>query len=164
MTSKVTFRNLGAFTHPWLLLLLSHSVVSDSLLPHGLHHTRLPHPSLHSRVCSISCPLSWWCHSTVSSSIVLFSTCPQSFPASGSFQWVGSSHQVPKVFGAPDLASVLPMYIQCQFPLGLTGLISLLSKGISRISSSTTVWKHQLFGTQPLQSNSYICAWLLEKP
>ena len=85
MTSKVTFRNLGAFTHPWLLLLLSHSVVSDSLLPHGLHHTRLPHPSLHSRVCSISCPLSWWCHSTVSSSVACFCSCPQSFPASGSF-------------------------------------------------------------------------------
>ena len=86
-----------AFTHPWLLLLFSHSVMSGSLLPHGLHHTRLPCPSLSPRVCSISYPLSWWCHSTISSSVARFCSYPQSFPASGSFPMSRLSHQVPKV-------------------------------------------------------------------
>ena len=85
MTNKITLRNLEAFTHPWLLLLLSRSVVSDSLPTHGLHHAWLPYLSLYSRVCSISCPLSWWCHSTISSSVAHFCSCPQSFPTSGSF-------------------------------------------------------------------------------
>ena len=109
-----------------------------------------------------SCPLSRCCHPTSSSSVTLFSSCPQSFPASGSFptsQFFASSGQS---FGA--LASVLPMNIQDWFPLGLTGLISLLSKGFSRVFSSTTIWKHQFFSTQPsLWSKSHICAWLLEK-
>ena len=79
------------------LLLFSHSVVSDSLRPHGQEYARLPCPSLSPRVCSNSCPLSCWCHSTLSSSVIPFSSCLQSFPASGLFQWDGSSHQMAKV-------------------------------------------------------------------
>ena len=94
MTNKITFRHLVAFTYPKYLPLFTHSVMSDSLLLHGLHHTRLPCPSLSPRVCSVSCPLSWWCHPTISSSVALFCSYPQSFPASGFFQWVGSHIKV----------------------------------------------------------------------
>ena len=121
---------------------------------HGLQHTRLPCPSLPPRVCSNSSPLSQWCRPTISFSVIPFSSCPQSSPASG-----GQS------IGASSSASVLPMNIKSQFPLGLTGLISLLSKELWRIFSSTTVLKHQLFGTQlPLWSNFHIHTRLLEKP
>ena len=121
----------------------SHSVVSDSLWPHGLQYTRLPCPSPTLGACSNSCPLSQWCHTTISSSVTLFS-CPQSFPASGSFS-------MSQVFASGDQsigvsASVLPMNIQGWFLLGLTGLISLQSKGLSRVFSNTTVQKHQFFG------------------
>ena len=116
-----------------------------------------------SRVYSNSCPLSWWCHPTISSSIVPFS-CLQSFPASGFFQmsqffaWGGQS------IGVSALASVLPMNTQDWSPLGWTGWISLQSKGLSRVFSNTTVQKHQFFGTQlSLWSNSHIHIWLLEK-
>ena len=105
--------------------------MSDSLQPHGLQHTRLPCPSLSPEVCSNLCPLSWWCPPNISSSVVPFSSCPQSFPVSMSFplnQFFLSGGQS---FGAS--ASVLPMNIQDWFPLGLTGLISLLSKGLSRV-------------------------------
>ena len=105
----------------------SHSVVSNSLWPHGLQHIRLPCPSPTPRVYSNSCPLSWWCHPTISSSVVPFFSCLQSFPASGSFtmsQFFASSGQ-----SAETSASVLPMNIQDLFPLGLTGLISLQSSG-----------------------------------
>ena len=109
--------------------------------------------------------LGQWCHQTISSSVVPFSSCLQSFPASGSFpmsQFFASGGQST---GVSALASVLLMNIQDQFPVRLTGLISLQSKGLSRVSSSTTVWKHQFFGTQPaLWSNSHIHTWLLEKP
>ena len=100
------------------------------------------------RVCSNSCPLSWWCHPTISSSITHFSSCPQPFPASGSFpkSWLFASGG--KRIAALASASVLPMNIQNWFPLGLTGLISLLSKGLSRVFSSTTVQRQQFFGTQ----------------
>ena len=101
------------------------------------------------RVCSNSCPLSWWCHPTVSSSVVLFSSCLQSFPASGPFPTSQLFTSGGRSIGASALASVLPMNIQGWFPLGLTGLISLQSKGLSRVSFSNTVWKHQFFGTQP---------------
>ena len=117
--------------------------LSDSLGPHGLQHFRLPCPSLSPEVCSNSCPLNWWCYLTISSSVALFS-CPQSFPASGSFpvsQLFASGGQT---IGASASASVLPMNIQDWFPLGLTGLI-LKSKGLSRVFSSTTVRKHQFF-------------------
>ena len=112
-------------------------------------------------VCSNSCPLSWWCHPTISSSVVPYSSCPQSFPASGSFprSWLFASGG--QSIGVLTLASVLPMIIQCWFPLGLIGLISLQSKGLSRVFSSTIVWKHQFFGTQPSWwSNTHIHRWL----
>ena len=128
-----------------LLLLGSCSVVPDSLWPHGLQHGRLPCLSLSPRVCSNSCPLSWWGHPTISSSVTLFSSCPQSFPASGSFpvsQLFASGGQS---IGISASASVLPMNIQGWFLLGLTGFISLQSKGFSRVFSSTTVHKHQFF-------------------
>ena len=140
--------------------------MSDSLQPHGLQHTRLPCPSLSPGVCSNSCPLSQWCHQTISSSVTPFSSCPQSFPASGFFlrnQLFTSGGQST---GASTSASVLPMNIQGWLPLGLTGLISLLSKRLfSSVFSSTTLWKHQFFGTQPsVWSNSHIITSLLEKP
>ena len=126
---------------------VSHSVVSNSLWPHELQHARPPCPSPTLGVHPNPCPLSQWCHPTISSSVVPFSSCPQSFLASGPFhmsQFFASGGQS---IGVSALTSVLPMNIQDWFPLGWTGLISLQSKGLSRVSSRTTVWKHQLFGT-----------------
>ena len=146
-------------------MLFSHSFMSNSLLPHGLQQDRLPCPSPSPRVCSNSCPLSQWCHPTISSSVVPISSHLQSFPASGSFpmSWLFPSGG--QSIGASASASVLPKNIQGWFPLGQTGLNSLLSKGLSRVFSSTTVQNHQFFGTQPsLWSNSHIHTWLLEKP
>ena len=132
------------------------SVASNPVRPCGLQHARLPCPSLSPGVCSNSCPLSQWCYPIISSSVTCFSSCPQSFPASGYFPSEGQNT------GASE--SVLPMNIQDWFPLGLTGLISLYSKGLSRVFSNATVWKHQFFDAQPsLWSNSHICTWLLEK-
>ena len=125
---------------------VSRSVMSDSLQPHGLQHARLPSPSPTPRAYSNSCPLSQWCHPTISSSVIPFSSCPQSFPASGSFltsQFFTSGGQTIRVS-----ALVFPMNIQDWFPLGLTGWISLQSKGLSRVFSSTTVEKHQFLSTQ----------------
>ena len=119
-----------------------------TLQPHGLQHARPPCPSPTPRVYSNSCPLSWWCHPTISCSVVPFSYCPQSFPASGSFQMSQFFASGGQSIGASALASVLPMNIQDWFPLGWTGWISLLSKGLSRVISNTTVQKHQFFGTQ----------------
>ena len=121
----------------------------DSLQPHGLQHTRLPCPSPSPGVCSDSCPLSPWCHPTISLSVTPFSSCPQSFPASGSLPMSQLFASGDQTIGASALASVLPMIIQGWFPLGLTGLISILPKGLSRVFSSTTVRKHQFFSTQP---------------
>ena len=122
------------------------SVMSNCLRPHGLQHARLPCPSTTPGACSNSCPSCWWCHPTISSSVIPFSSCPQSLPASAS-------------------ASVLPMNIQDWFPLGLTGWISLQSKGLSRVFSNTTVQKHQFFSAQvSLWFISRIHTWLLEKP
>ena len=124
------------------------SVVSDSLWPHGLQYARFPCPTPTPRACSNSCPLSWWCHPTISSSVVPFSSCLQSFPPSGSFlrsQFFRSGGQS---FGVSTSASVLPMNIQDRFPLGLTSLISLQSKGPSRVFSNTRVQKHQFSSTQ----------------
>ena len=130
--------------------------MSDPLQSHGLQHARLPCLSQTPRVCSNSCPLSQWYNPTISISVTLFS-CPQSFPVSGSFlmsQLFTSGGQ-----SIEASISVLPVNIQGLFPLGLTSLIFLLSKGLSRVFSSTTVQKHQFFGTQPsLWSNSYIHA------
>ena len=154
--------------HSYLFLqfssvLLSHSVVSDSLQPHGLQHARPPCPSPIPRVHSNSCPSRRWCYPIISSSVIPFSSCLQSFPASGSFlmsQFFTSGGQ-----GIGVSASALLMNIQDRFPLGLTGLISWQSKGLSRVFSNTTVQKHQFFSTQiSLWSNSHIHTWLLEKP
>ena len=125
----------------------SRSVMSNSLQPHGLQHTRPPCPSPTPRVYSNSCPFSWWCHPTISSSVILFFSCLQSFPASGSFQmsqFFPSGGQSIRVSAS---ASVLPMNIQDWFPLGWTGWISLQSKGLSRVFT-TTVQKHQFFCIQ----------------
>ena len=142
-----------------MLLLFSHSVMSNSLSP-WTKHTRPPCPSLFSGVCSNSRPLSRWCYPTISSSVTLFSSCPQSFPESGSFSMSGLFSSGGQSIGASASASVLPMNIQGWFPLELTALISLLSKGLSRVFSSATVWKYQFFGAQPsLWSNSHIHTW-----
>ena len=141
----------------------SHSVVSNVLRPHGLQHTSPPCPSSTPRVYSNPCPLSQWCHPTISSSVVPFSSCLQSCPASGSFQmsqffaWGGQST------GVSASISVFPMNTQDWSPLGWTGRISLQSKGLSRVFN-TTVQKHQFFGAQlSSQSNSHIHTWPLEK-
>ena len=141
------------------------SVVSNSLQSHGLQHARfpclLPTPTAYSNLC----PSSQWCHPTISSSVNPFSSCPQSFPALGSFpisQLFASGGQSIRVSAS---ASVLPMNIQAWFPLGLIGLISLQSKGLSRVFSNTTVQKYQFFGAQlSSQSNSRIHTRPLEKP
>ena len=144
-------------------LVFSGAVVSDSLRPRGPQHARLSCPSPSPRVCSNSCPLSQWCHPTISSSIALFSSCPQSFSASESFpmsRLFSSSGQ-----GIGASASVLPMNTWDWFPLGLTGLISWLSPGLSRAFLLQHYQKHQFFRAQPsLWSNSHIHTWLLEKP
>ena len=123
-------------------VLLSPYVLSNSLQPHGLQHNTLLCPPLSPRVCSNSCPLSQWCYLTISSSVTPFSSCPQFFPASGSFPmgWFFASGDQSIVVWAS--ATVLPMNIQGWFPLRLTGLISLLSKGLSRVFFNTTVQKH----------------------
>ena len=121
----------------------SRSVVSDSLRLHGLQHARPPCPSPTPGVYTNSCPLSWWCHPTISSSVVPFSSCLQSFPASGSFQMNQLFTSGGQSIGASASTSVLPMNIQDWFPLGCTGWIFLQSKGLSRAFSKTTVQKHQ---------------------
>ena len=143
----------------------SRSVMFSSLQPHGLQHTRPPCPSPIPRVNPNSCPLSQWCHPTISSSIVPFSSCPQSFPASGSFQMNQLFASGSQSVGVSASTSVLPMNTQDWFPLGWTGCISLQFKGLSRVFSNTTVQKHQFFSAQcSSQSNSYFHIWLLEKP
>ena len=141
------------------------SVLSNSLWPHGLQHARVLCPSPTPRACSNSCPSSQWCRPTILSSVIPFSSCFQSFPASGSFpmsQFFASGGQSIR---ASASASVLPMNIQDWFLWGLTGWISLQSKGLSRVFSNTTVQKHPFFGAQLfLWSNSHIHTWLLEKP
>ena len=143
----------------------SHSDLSNCLQPHGLQHARLPCPSPTPRACSNSCPWSRWCHPTISSSVIPFSSCLQSFPASGSFPMSQFFTKRGQSIGVLALVSVLPMYIQDWFPLGWTGWISLQSKGVSRVFSNTAVQKYQFFGAQPSsQSNSHIHTWPLEKP
>ena len=144
------------------LLLFSPSVVSDSLWPHGLQYARLPCPSPTRGACSNSCPSSQWCHPTISSSVVPFSSCPQSFPALASFPMSQFFTSTGQSIGASASASVLLMNIQGWFLLGLTGLISLPSKGLSRVFSNTTAQTHQFFSVQSSWSN--IHTWLLEKP
>ena len=148
-----------------IVVQFSHSVLSNSLWPHGLQHTRLPCPSPTPGAYSNSCPLSWWSHPIISSSVVPFSSCLQSFPASGFFPMSQFFTSGGQSVGISASASVLPMNIQGWFPLGLTGLISLQFKGLSRVFANTTVQKHQFFSAQPSsQSNSHIHTWPLEKP
>ena len=141
------------------------SVLSDSLRPHEPQHARPLCPSPTPGVHANPCPLSQWCHPTISSSVVPFSSCPQSFPASESFhmsQLFTSGGQSIRVSAS---TSVLPMNTQGWSPSEWTGWISLQSKGLSRVFSDTTVQKHQFFGTQPSsQFNSHIHTWPLEKP
>ena len=151
-------------SYSFFLLVQSLSPVWLLVTP-WLQHTRLPCPSLSPGACSNSCPLSQWCHPTISSSVVPFSSCPQSFPAPGSFQMSSLFASGGQSIGASASASVLPMNTQDWSPSGWTSWISLLSKGLSRASSNTTVQKHESFGTQPsLWSKSHIHTWLLEKP
>ena len=126
----------------------SHSVMSNSLRSHGLKHASPPCPLPTPAVNSNSCPLSQWCHPTISSSVVPFSSCLQSFPASGSFQMSQFFISGGQKIRTSASVSVLPMNIQEWFPLGLTGWISLQSKGLSRVFSNTTVQKHQFFSAQ----------------
>ena len=156
--SLVLLRRLNIkqlFTQSWLTL-------CD---PHGLQHARPPCPSPTPGAYSNSCPLSWWCHPTISSSVIPFSSWPQSFPASGSFPMSQFFTSGAQSIGASASASVLPTNSQDWFPSGWTGLVSLQFKGLSRVFSNTTVQKHPFFGAQlSLWSNSHIHTWLLEKP
>ena len=155
MTGTIQFSSVVQF---------SLSVVSDSLWPHEPQHARLPCPSPTSGVHPNPCPLSRWCHPTISSSVTLFSSCPQSFPASQSFKMSQLFMSGDQSIGASASTSVLPMNVQDWFPLGLAGLISLpSSKGFSRVFSNTTIQKHQFFSAKlSLWPNIHI--WLLEKP
>ena len=150
---------------PFTSVHFSRSVVSNSFRPHESQHTRPPCPSPSPGVHSNSCPSRRWCHPANSSSVIPFSCCPQSLPASGSFPmsqlftWDGQS------IGISASASVLPMNTQDWSPLKWTGWISLQAKGLSRVLSNITVQKHQFFSTQlSSQSNIHIRTWPLEKP
>ena len=167
--------NSGLSHSRWILYLLSHqrspsvqfssSVVSDSLQPHESQHARPPSPSPTPGVHSDSCPSSQWCHPAISSSVIPFSFCPQSLPASQSFPmsqlftWGGQRT------GVSASASFLPKNTQGWSPSEWTGWISMQSKGLLRVFSNTTVQKHQFFSAQPSsQSNSHIHTWPQEKP
>ena len=152
-----------SFQFSWVQF--SHSVMSNSLKPHELQHTRPPCPSTTPGVALNSYPLSRWCHPAISSSVIPFSSCPKSLQASGSvpmsqlFAWGGQSITV------SALTSFLPKKSQGWSPSEWTGWISLQYKGLSRVFSNTTVQKHQIFRAQfSLLSNSHIHIWLLEKP
>ena len=161
IVSLISFSTFSLFSS----VQFSHSVVSDSLRPHESQHARPPCSSPSPGVHSDSHLSSPWCHPAISSSVVPFSSCPQSLPASESlpmsqlFTWGGQST------GVSASASFLPKKSQAWSPSEWTGWISLQSKGLSRVFSNTTVQKHQFFGTQPSsQSNSYVHTWPLEKP
>ena len=135
----------------------SFSVTYNSLQSHELQPSRLPSPSPTPGACSNSCPLSWWCHPTISSSVVPFSSCLQSFPASRSFPMSQFFISGGQSIGPSASASVLPMNIQDWFHLGWTGFLSLHSKGLPGVFSNTTFQKHQFFAHQlSLWSNHYI--------
>ena len=169
LRNKRTFLFLLASSHSLsfslCLLKIISAKFSNSLWPHGLEHTRPPCPSPAPIVYPNSCSLNWWCHPIISSSDIPFSSCPPSFPASGSYQMNQLFTSRGQSTGVSASASVLPMNTQDWFPLGWTGWISLQPKGLSRVFSNTTVQKHQFFSAQlSLQSNSHIPTWLLEKP
>ena len=143
----------------------SRSVMSDSLRPHESQYARPPCPSPTPGIYPNPNPSSQWCRPAISSSVIPFSSCPQSFPASGSFPMNQLFTSGGQNIGVSASASVLPMNNQDWPPLGWTGWISLQSKGPSRVFSNTTVQKHQFFSTQlSSQSNSHIHTWPLEKP
>ena len=147
-----------------LCLLIQFSCV-QLFVTHGLQHARLPCPSPTPSACSNSCSSSQWCHQAISSSVVPFSSCLQSFPASGSSPMSQVFASGGQSIGVSASASILPMNTQDWFPLGWAGWISLLSKGLSKVFSNTTVQKHQFFAAQlSVWSNSHICTWQLEKP
>ena len=153
----MAFTFLGSFQ-------FSRSVVSKSLWPHDPQHARPPCLSPSPGVHPHPRPLSRWCYLIISSSVVPFSSCPQSFPASGSFQMSNLFASGGQSIGISTSTSILPMNTQDWSPLGRIGWISLQSKGLSRVFSNITVQKHQFFGAQPsLWSNSHIHTWLLEK-
>ena len=157
--------NMQAVEEGFSSIHFSGSVLSYSLQPHGRHHARPPCPKPPHGACLKSCSSSWWCHSTISSSVLPFSSHLQSFPTSGSFSMSQLFVSDGQSIGASASASVLPVNIQGWFPLGWTNWISLLSKGRSRVFSDTTVQKHQFFNSQPsLWSKSHTCTWPLEKP
>ena len=140
----------------YCILLFSYPVWSNSLQFYGLQHTRPLCLSPFPKVCPSSCPLHWWWHQAISSSDALFSFCPQSFPASGTFPMSITFSSDDQNTRASASASVLPMNIQGWFPFRLTGLISLLSKGLSGVFSSTTAQRHKFFGILPsLRSSSH---------
>ena len=141
------------------------SQLCPTLWHHGLQHTRPACPSSSPEVCPSSCPLHWWCHLAISSSAALFSFCPQSFLASWTFPMSQQFASDDQNTEASASTSVLPTNIQGSFPLRLTGLISLLSKGLSGVFSSTTVPRHQFFGALPsLWSSSHSHTWPLGRP
>ena len=143
----------------------NHEISQFSLCDPKEQHTRLLCPSAAPRACSNSCPSSWRCHPTISSCVISFSSCLQSFPATGSFPMSQIFTSGSQSIGASALGWVLPMNIQSWLPLGWTGWISLQSNGPSRVFSNATVQKHQFFGAQPSsQSNPHIHIWPLEKP
>ena len=147
----------------WPLLLFSGLVVSDSLWPHRLHHARPPCPSPSPKVCPSSCPLHWWCHPAISSSDAIFSFCPQSFPASGTFPMSQLMKTCDQNIGVWASASVFPMNIQGWFPFKINCSTLLQSEGILGVFSSTTVQRHQFFGALPSsQTSSHNCMWPLE--
>ena len=150
-TTRITGGNLLSSESYSQQMLFSRSVLSNSLWPHGLQHAKFPCHSL-SPGCLNSCPLSRWCHPTISSSVTRFSSCLQSFPASGSFSISQLIAVGVQSIGASASVSVLPMDIQDLYPLRLTTLVSLQSKELSRVFSNTTVQKHRFFSYTPIQN------------
>ena len=156
---------LKGFTIKVLTVQFSRSVMSNSFQPHESQHAKPPCPSPTPGVHPNSCPPSWWCDPAISSSVIPFSSCPQSLPASESFPMSQLFARGSQNIGVSALASFLPKNTQDWSPSEWTGWISLQSKGLARVFSNTTVQKHQFFGAQlSSQSNSHIRTWPLEKP
>ena len=161
---RLKLKKVGKTTKPFSSVQFRRSVVSDSLWPHESQHARPPCPSPTPGAYSNSCPSSQWCYAAISSSVVPFSSCPQSLPASGSFPMSQLFAWGAQSIGASASASVLQVNTQ-DWSLGWTGWISFQSKGLSRVFFNTTVQKHQIFGAQlSSQSNSHIHTWPLKKP
>ena len=162
---SILLMNLYVLLFSFSSLQFSRSVVSDSLQPHELQHARPPYPSPTPGVHPNSCPSSQWCHPAISSSVIPFTSCPQSLPASESFPMSQLFAWGGQIIGVSALALVLLKNTQGWSPLEWTGCISLQCKGLARVFSNTTVQKHQFFGAQlSSQSNSHIHTWPLEKP